>query len=198
MTRVVIFVQLTWALLHYNIFSQIFQTDISQLQSITRRHQHRSSYTVCHRAQNWSLFSSSYILHLSLVIASRSGNHQIFGDDSQLQIFVPISEVTNLTKELNACTDNIKTWLLALTTSFLSDCARNLGTNQGPTFTTPSPPPYTPALRIFGFVVAVCLFVCLFLFSFFLKEEEEVNTCRMWLIYVLRVRSDYYYVSWVK
>ena len=151
MTRVVIFVQLTWVLLHSSSFSQIFQTDITPLQSITRRHQHRGSYTVCHRAQYWSPFSSSYILHLSLVIASRSENHQLFGDDSQLQIFVPISEVTNLTKELNACTDNIKTWLLALTT-FLSLWLCQEPWNQGPTFTTPSPPPYTHALRIFGFV----------------------------------------------
>ena len=30
---------------------------------------------------------------------------------TQLQISAPLSEVTNLTKELNACTDDIKTWM---------------------------------------------------------------------------------------
>ena len=38
-------------------------------------------------------------------------NHQLFTDDTQLQKSTPLSEVTNLTKELNACTDDIKTWM---------------------------------------------------------------------------------------
>ena len=43
-------------------------------------------------------------------------NHQLFADDTQLQKSAPaslsLSEVTNLTKELNACrTDDIKTWM---------------------------------------------------------------------------------------
>ena len=32
-------------------------------------------------------------------------------DDTQLQKSAPLSEVTSLTKELNAFTDNIKTWM---------------------------------------------------------------------------------------
>ena len=32
-------------------------------------------------------------------------------DDTQLQKSTPLSEMTNFTKELNACTDDIKTWV---------------------------------------------------------------------------------------
>ena len=32
-------------------------------------------------------------------------------DDTQLQKSAPLSEVTNLTKDPNACTDDIKTWM---------------------------------------------------------------------------------------
>ena len=39
-----------------------------------------------------------------------SVNHQLFVDDAQLQKSTPLSEVTNLTKELDACTDK-KTWM---------------------------------------------------------------------------------------
>ena len=48
---------------------------------------------------------------LSDIIANQSVNHQLFADDTQLQKSAPLSEVTNLTKELNACTDDIKTWM---------------------------------------------------------------------------------------
>ena len=44
-------------------------------------------------------------------IANHSVNLQLFSDDTQLQKSAPLSEVTNLTKELNACTDDIKTWM---------------------------------------------------------------------------------------
>ena len=52
-----------------------------------------------------------YTTPLSDIIANRSVNHQLFADDTQLQKSAPLNEVTNLTKELNACTDNIKTWM---------------------------------------------------------------------------------------
>ena len=52
-----------------------------------------------------------YITPLSDIIANHSVNHQLFADDTQLQKSAPLNEVTNLTKELNACTDNIKTWM---------------------------------------------------------------------------------------
>ena len=42
---------------------------------------------------------------------NHSVNHQLFADDTQLQKSAPLNEVTNLSKELNACTDNIKTWM---------------------------------------------------------------------------------------
>ena len=48
---------------------------------------------------------------LSDTIANHSVNHQLFAHDTQLQKSAPFSEVTNLTKELNACTDDIKTWI---------------------------------------------------------------------------------------
>ena len=52
-----------------------------------------------------------YTTPLSDIIAYHSVNHQLFSDDTQLQKSTPLSEVTNLTKELNACTDDIKTWM---------------------------------------------------------------------------------------
>ena len=51
-----------------------------------------------------------YTTPLSGIIANHSVNHLLFVDDTQLQKSAPPSEVTNLTKELNACTD-IKTWM---------------------------------------------------------------------------------------
>ena len=36
---------------------------------------------------------------------------KLIADDTQLQKSALLSEVTNLTKELNACTDDIKTWM---------------------------------------------------------------------------------------
>ena len=51
------------------------------------------------------------VLPLSDIIANYSVNHQLFTDDTQLQKSAPLSEVTNLTKVLNACTDDIKTWM---------------------------------------------------------------------------------------
>ena len=52
-----------------------------------------------------------YTTPLSDIIANHSVNHQLFADDTQLQKSAPLSEVTNLTKELNACTDDIQTWM---------------------------------------------------------------------------------------
>ena len=52
-----------------------------------------------------------YTTPFSDIIANHSVNHQLFADDTQLQKSAPLSEVTNLTKELNACTDDIKTWM---------------------------------------------------------------------------------------
>ena len=52
-----------------------------------------------------------YITSLSDIIANHYVNHQLFADDTQLQKSAPRSEVTNLTKERNACTDDIKTWM---------------------------------------------------------------------------------------
>ena len=49
-----------------------------------------------------------YTTPLSDIIANHSVNHQLFADDTQLQKSAPLSEVTNLTKELNACADDIK------------------------------------------------------------------------------------------
>ena len=52
-----------------------------------------------------------YTTPLSDIIANHSVNHQLFADDTQLQKSDPLSEMTSLTKELNACTDDIKTWM---------------------------------------------------------------------------------------
>ena len=50
-----------------------------------------------------------YTTPLSDIVANHSVNHQLFEDDTQLQKSTPLSKVNNLTKELNACTDDIKT-----------------------------------------------------------------------------------------
>ena len=52
-----------------------------------------------------------YTTPLSDIIANHSVNHQLFADGTQLQKSAPLSEVTNLTEEPNACTDDIKTWM---------------------------------------------------------------------------------------
>ena len=52
-----------------------------------------------------------YTTPLSDVIASHSVNHQLFADDTQLQKSAPLNEIDNLTKELCACTDDIKAWM---------------------------------------------------------------------------------------
>ena len=52
-----------------------------------------------------------YTTPLSDIIANHSVNHQLIANDTQLQKSAPLSEVTNLTKELSACTDDIKTWM---------------------------------------------------------------------------------------
>ena len=52
-----------------------------------------------------------YTTPLSDIIVNHFVNHQLFADDTQLQQSAPLSEVTSLTKELNACTDDIKTWM---------------------------------------------------------------------------------------
>ena len=49
-----------------------------------------------------------YTTPLSDIIVNHSVNHQLFEDDTQLQKSTPLSEVINLTKELSACTDDIK------------------------------------------------------------------------------------------
>ena len=52
-----------------------------------------------------------YTTPLSDMIASHSVNHQLFADDTQLQKSASLSEVINLTKQPNACTDDIKIWM---------------------------------------------------------------------------------------
>ena len=52
-----------------------------------------------------------YTTPLSNIIANHSVNDQLFVDNTQLQKSAPLSEVTNLIKELDACTDDIKTWM---------------------------------------------------------------------------------------
>ena len=52
-----------------------------------------------------------YTTPLSDIIVNHSVNHQLFANDTQLQKSTPLCEVTNLTKDINACTDDIKTWM---------------------------------------------------------------------------------------
>ena len=52
-----------------------------------------------------------YTKSLTDIIANHSVNHHLFADDTQLQKSAPLGEVTNFIKELNACTDDIKTWM---------------------------------------------------------------------------------------
>ena len=120
---------LAFSLLHSNGFSHTSQTDIiCPLQSIARLRHHHSSCTVClmvspEAHHTWAVSMNStwtvlgpvlfvlYTTPSSNIIANDSLNHQLFADDTQLQKSAPLSEVTNLTKELNACTDDIRTWM---------------------------------------------------------------------------------------
>ena len=52
-----------------------------------------------------------YIIPLSDIIANHSVKNQLFADDTLLQKSASLSEVTNLPKELDACTNDIKTWM---------------------------------------------------------------------------------------
>ena len=81
---------------------------------MSRPRHHHSSCTVCLRAQGSVLGPVLFVLYttpLSDIIANHSVNHQLFADDTQLQKSAPVSEVTNLTKELYGYTDDIKTWM---------------------------------------------------------------------------------------
>ena len=49
--------------------------------------------------------------YISDIIGNQSVNRQLFTDDTWLQKSAPLSGVTNLTKELNACTDDINIWM---------------------------------------------------------------------------------------
>ena len=72
---------------------------------------HHSSWTVPEGSVLGPILFVLNTTPLSDIIANHSVNHQIFDDDTQLQKTAPLSEVTNLTKELKACTDDIKTWM---------------------------------------------------------------------------------------
>ena len=107
---------LAFSLLHSSGFTHTSQTGISPLQSITRLRHHHSSCTMylIINPQGSVLGPILFVLYttpLSDIIANQSVNHQLFADDTQLQKSAPLNEVTNLTKELNACTYNIKTWM---------------------------------------------------------------------------------------
>ena len=54
---------------------------------------------------------SAVSFFLFSIIANHSVNHQLFTDDAQQQKCTPLSEVTNLTKDLKACTDDIRRWM---------------------------------------------------------------------------------------
>ena len=58
-----------------------------------------------------------YTTPLSDIIVNHSVNYQLFTDDTLLQKSAPLSEVTNLTKEFNACTDDIETWMTEISSN---------------------------------------------------------------------------------
>ena len=77
--------------------SVISQTDISPLQSLTRQ----LMYGVPQGSVMGPVLFVLYTTPLSDIIASHSVQHQLFGDDTQLQKSAPLSKVTNLAKEPN-------------------------------------------------------------------------------------------------
>ena len=46
-----------------------------------------------------------------IIIASHSVNHQLFADDTQLQKSAPPNDIQSLTRDLQLCTDDIKSWM---------------------------------------------------------------------------------------
>ena len=52
-----------------------------------------------------------YTTPLSDIIASHSVNHQLFADDNQLKKSTPPNDVQSLKRDLQLCTDDIKSWM---------------------------------------------------------------------------------------
>ena len=98
---------LFWAfsLLHSSGFAYTSQTSVNNSSSSASQ----LMYGVPQGSVLGPILFALYTTPLSDIIANHSVNHQFFADDTQLQKSARLSEVTNLTKELNACTDDIKT-----------------------------------------------------------------------------------------
>ena len=52
-----------------------------------------------------------YTTPLSDIIASYLVNHQLFADDTQPRKSTPPNDVQSLTRDLQLCTDDIKSWM---------------------------------------------------------------------------------------
>ena len=62
-----------------------------------------------------------YATPLSDVIASHSVNYQLFADDTQLQKSTPPNDVKSLTRDLQLCTDDMKSWMCSNQFKFNED-----------------------------------------------------------------------------
>ena len=99
---------LAFSLLHSNGFSRTSQSTKVNNSSLSPS---QLMYGVPQDSVLGPILFVLYTTPLSDILANHSVNHQLFADDTQLQKSAPLGEVTNLTKELNACTDDIKTWM---------------------------------------------------------------------------------------
>ena len=62
-----------------------------------------------------------YTTPFSDITASHSVNHQLFADDTQLQKSTPPNDVQSLTRDLQLCTDDIKSWMCSNQLKFNED-----------------------------------------------------------------------------
>ena len=101
---------LAFSLLHSSGFTHTSQTETTSINNSSSSPS-QLMYSVPQGSVLGPILFGLYTTPLSDIIANHSVNHQLFANDTQLQKSAPLSEVTNVTKELNACTDDIKTWM---------------------------------------------------------------------------------------
>ena len=109
-----------------------------------------------------------YTRPLSDIIASHSVNHQLFADDTQLQKSAPLSEIDNLTKELCACTDDIKAWMTENQLKLKDDKTEALFSAS---FLHRSAPPFPSLTRLLSVVITSLSLILLGTLDSFLTQN---------------------------
>ena len=113
-----------------------------------------------------------------------------FADDTQLQKSAPLSEIDNLTKELCACTDDIKEWMTENQLKLTDDKTEAL---FSPPFLHRSPQPFPSLTRL---LLIVATFLSLILLGTF--ELKHISSIRRYLTeYAAQTLVTSYILSWL-